>query len=174
MCKISCNLQKLSFRKHSIYIYIYIYRPITHTCSICDGFVGVDGFVEFLAAEEFLQKFLDLRDARRPADQNNLFDARLVQLRIPQGFLHGLHSGSEQVGVQLLETGTGDAGVEVNAFVQRVDLDTGLRAARQGALRPLARRPQAPQCTLVASDVLLVPSLKATRGSEIYFCHFLT
>jgi hypothetical protein len=45
---------------------------------------------------------------------------------IAQDLLDGLEGGAEEINVQLLEAGAGDGGVEVDALVQRVDLDGGL------------------------------------------------
>jgi hypothetical protein len=42
----------------------------------------------------------------------------------------GLDGGSAEILAQLLETGTGDGGVEVNALEERVDLNGGLGRRR--------------------------------------------
>ena len=51
-----------------------------HSSSVSDRLVRVDGLVEFFAAEEVLQKFLDLWNASGPTHEDNLVDARLVKL----------------------------------------------------------------------------------------------
>ena len=56
--------------------------------------------------------------------------------------------------------GPGDGGVEVDALVERVDLDAGLRAARQRSLGALARCAQASHAALVVRNVLLVLALE--------------
>jgi hypothetical protein len=43
-------------------------------------------------------------------------DVGLVELGVPQGSLDGVHGSAEQVGVQLLEAGAGDGGVEIDAL----------------------------------------------------------
>ena len=63
-----------------------------------------------------LQQLLDLRDSGRASDQNDLVDLGLVELCVPQRSLDRIHRAPEQVGVQLLETSSGDRGVEVDAL----------------------------------------------------------
>lgn len=41
----------------------------------------------------------------------------------PKNLLHGVHALSEHVHAQLLKSGSGDAGVEVNALKQAVNLN---------------------------------------------------
>ncbi len=66
------------------------------------------------------------------------------------GTHHGLHALAEQVHVQLLEAGAGDGGVEVDALVQRVNLD--------GRLQKERKRSQGSQVRLATKD--------ATAGSS--------
>ena len=84
----------------------------------------------------------------------------LVHLGVPQALLHRLHALAEQVHVELLKAGARDAGVEVDALEQGVDLNGGLGAAGQGPLGALAGRPQPAQRARVAGDVLLVLPLE--------------
>ena len=49
---------------------------------------------------------------------------------------------SEQIGIQFLETSTSDARVEVDALMERVDLDVGLSRRRECSLGTLASRSQ--------------------------------
>jgi hypothetical protein len=69
------------------------------------------------------------------------------------------YTNTKEVLVELLEQGASDDGAEVDALMERVDLDGGLRSGRQHPLRPFAGRPQTPQRLLVASDahVLMLP-----------------
>lgn len=62
----------------------------------------------------------------------------LVHLCVTEGLLDGVHALPEEVHVELLETGAGDAAVEVDALEQGVDLDGGLCAGGQRALCALA------------------------------------
>ena len=55
-----------------------------------------------------------------------------------QDVLDGLHGGTEEVLAKLLETGTGDGGVEVDTLEERVDLDGGLCRRGESALGTLA------------------------------------
>jgi hypothetical protein len=73
-----------------------------------------------------------------------------------QGQGHSL----EQVHAQLLKAGAGDGGVEVNALIQAVQLDGGLRGRGQRALGALAGGAQAAQGARVVADVLLVLALE--------------
>jgi hypothetical protein len=50
----------------------------------------------------------------------------LVHLGIAQSLLDRIHGVAEEIGAQLLETGTSDVGVEVNAVEERVDFDGSL------------------------------------------------
>lgn len=125
------------------------------TCTIGHSLIRVDTLVEVAAIEEILQQLLDLGDTRGAAHQNNVMDLGLVQLSIPQGFLHRLEGSTEQVCIQLFKTGSGDRGVEVRSFVEGVDLNAGLGAAGEGALCTLTGRAQATHGTLVVGDFLL-------------------
>ena len=88
------------------------------TCTVGHGLVGVDALVQLLAAEEVLQQLLDLGDTRGAAHQHDVVDLRLVHLSVTQRLLHRLQRAAEKVGVQLLKTGAGDGGVEIDALVQ--------------------------------------------------------
>ena len=73
---------------------------------------------------------------------------------------HGVHALAEEVHVELLKAGAGDGGVEVDALVERVELDAGLRRRRQRALGALAGGAQAAERAGVVADVLLVLALE--------------
>ena len=75
----------------------------------------------------------------------------MTQLWISEGLLHRLQSATEQVGVELLEAGSRDRRVEVDAFVQWVELNARLRAACQRAFCTFARRPQTSHGALVVA-----------------------
>ncbi|CAO2609106.1 NAD-specific glutamate dehydrogenase [Lemmus lemmus] len=129
-------------------------RPVGHRL------VRVDALVQVAPVEEVLQQLLHLGDARRAAHQHQVVDLRLVQLGVAQGLLHGLQRAAEQVRAQLLKARPRDGRVEVDALEERVDLQAGLRAGRQGPLGALAGRAQPPHCALVLADVLLVLPLE--------------
>ncbi|TVU19701.1 hypothetical protein EJB05_35868, partial [Eragrostis curvula] len=124
------------------------------------GLVGVDALAELLAVEEVLEQLLHLGDTGGAANEDDVVHGALVHLGVAEALLHGLHALAEEVHVELLEAGAGDGSVEVDALVQRVDLDGGLRRGRQRALGALAGRPQPPQRARVAADVLLVLPLE--------------
>ncbi len=110
--------------------------------------------------EEILQKLLDLWDSCWSSNQHNVIDLRLVHLGVSQGFFHRLKCSSEEVWAHLFKARSGDGRVEVDALVQRVDLNAGLRAGRQGSLGSLTCCPEPPQGPLVLTDVLLVLPLE--------------
>ena len=125
-----------------------------HRRAVRHRLVGVDRLAQLLPVEELLQQLLHLRNARRTAHQHHLVHLALRQLRVAQHLLHRRHRLTEVVHVQLLEARARDLRVEVDALEQRVDLDRRLRAARQRALRALARRPQTTQRALRRRQVL--------------------
>jgi hypothetical protein len=65
---------------------------------------------------KYLEKLLDFRDSGGTSDQDDFVDVGLVELGVPQGSHDGVHGSAEQVGVQLLEAGAGDGGVEIDAL----------------------------------------------------------
>lgn len=83
--------------------------------------------------------------------------------------LNGLDGTLEGLVVDVLETGTGDLGVEVLAIEERVDLDGGLGTVGESTLGTLASGSQAAEGTGVLGDVLLglLRTLLAS-DSEIY------
>merc|ERR1711872_31977 len=95
-----------------------------------------------------------------PSDKDNIVDGRFVQLSVAHGFFNRLECALEQVATQLLETGSRDRRVEIDALTQRVDLDVSLRTGRQCALTALTSSAQPTQRTLIALDVLLMLPLE--------------
>ena len=61
-----------------------------------------------------------------------------VELGISEDTVDGGGGGTEEILAELLETGTGDGGVEVDTFVKGVDFDRGLCGGREGTLSTLA------------------------------------
>ena len=84
-------------------------------------------------------------------------------LAVAQDLLDGVHALLEVVHAQVLETGAGDGGVEVDAVEQGVDLDVRLGGRRERALGALAGRAEAAQGALVLAHVLAVLRLKSWR-----------
>jgi hypothetical protein len=79
----------------------------------------------------------------------------LVDLGIGQDAVDGLEGRAEEILAELLETGTGDRGVEVDTLVQRVDLNRRLSRRRESALRTLASSAETAEGTSVGRKVLL-------------------
>ena len=128
--------------------------------TVGNSLIGVYGLVGLLAVEEVGDELLNLGNTGGPTDQDDLVDRRLVDLGVTEDTLDRLHGGTEEVLAKLLETGTGDRGVEVNALVERIDLNRGLSRRGEGTLGTLASSAETTKGTSVASQVLLVLALK--------------
>ena len=87
-------------------------------------------------------------------------NVRLVNLRVAENLLDGLHGAAEEVLAELLEAGTGDRGVEVDTLEERVDLDGGLGGRRESALGALASGAETTESASVGREVLLVLALE--------------
>ena len=53
-------------------------------------------------------------------------DDCLVELGVTEGLVNRLEGDTEEISAKLLETGTGDGGIEINTLEERVDLNAGL------------------------------------------------
>jgi hypothetical protein len=106
--------------------------------TVGDGLVGVDRLVRLLAVEEVGHELYDTRDTGRTADEDDLVDVRLVDLRVAEDLLDRVEGRAEEVLAQFLEAGTGEGGVEVDTLEERVDLDRRLGGGRESALGTLA------------------------------------
>ncbi len=124
--------------------------------------VWVDALVQFLATEKILQTLLDLWDSCWSSNQRNVTDMRLVHLGVSQGFFHRLKCSSEEVWAQLFKARSGDGRVEIDALVQRVDLNAGLRAGREGSLGSLTCCPQPPQLSKSSPPRWVSPAVAFT------------
>jgi hypothetical protein len=120
-----------------------------------DGLVGVDALLELLAVEELGQELLDLGDTGGATDQDDLVNAALRDTRVLEDLGDGLEGAGEGLGVQVLETGTGDGHGEVLAIEERVNLDGGLSTAGEGTLGTLASSSETAESTGIAAQVLL-------------------
>jgi len=127
--------------------------------TVGDSLIGVDGLVGVLV-EEVGDKLLDLGDTGGTTDQDDLVDGGLVNLGVTEDTLDGLHGAAEEVLAELLETGTGDGGVEVNTLEEGVDLDGGLSSRGEGTLSTLASSAKTAESTSVGGQVLLVLALE--------------
>jgi len=127
--------------------------------TVGDGLIGVDGLVGVLV-EEVGDELLDLGDTGGTTDQDDLVDGGLVNLGVTEDTLNGLHGATEEVLAELLETGTGDGGVEVDTLEEGVDLDGGLSSRGQGTLSTLASSAETTESTGVGGQVLLVLALE--------------
>jgi hypothetical protein len=122
--------------------------------TVGNGLIGVDGAVGLLTVEVVLDELLDLGDTGGTANKDNLVDLRLVDLGISQDTVNGLEGRPEEVLAKLLETSTGDRGVEVDTLEQGVDLNRSLGRRRQSALRTLASSAETAESTSVGGEIL--------------------
>ena len=86
----------------------------------------------------------------------NLVDKALVDLGISKDTVDGLDGGSEEILAKLLETSSGDGGVEVNTLEERVDLDGGLSRRRESSLGTFASGSETSKSAHIAAQILLV------------------
>jgi hypothetical protein len=108
---------------------------------------------QLLAVEEVTEEFLDAGDTGRATDEHNLVDLGLVNGSILQHLLDRVEGAVESLGVEILETGTGDLGIEILAIEERVDLDRGLGAVGQSSLGTLTGGPESSEGTSVAREI---------------------
>jgi len=80
-------------------------------------------------------------------------DGGLVNLGVTEDTLDGVHGGAEEVLAELLETSTGDGGVEVDTLEERVNFDGGLGGRRESALGTLASGAETALSTGVSSEI---------------------
>jgi len=128
--------------------------------TVGNSLVGVDGLVGLLSVEEVGDELLNLGNTGGTSDKDDLVNRRLIDLGVAENTLDRVHGGTEEVLAKLLETGTGDGGVEINTLVQRVNLNGGLGRRGECTLGPLASSAQTTKGTCIASKVLLVLTLE--------------
>merc|ERR1712093_495168 len=133
--------------------------------TVGDSLVGVDGLVGGTATEEVGDERLDLGDTGGTADKDDVVDLVLGDLGVLKDLLDGEESALEGGGVDLLETGSGDVGLEVGTGEEGVDLDGGLGDGGEGSLGTLAGGTQSAEGTGVAVDVVL--GLALELGLEV-------
>ena len=110
--------------------------------TVRNGLIGVDALLELLAVEEVAEELLDLGDTGGTTHKHDLVDLALLDAGVLEDLGNGVKSASKGLLVQVLETSTGDVGVEVLAIEQRVNLDCGLGGVGEGSLGPLASSPE--------------------------------
>ncbi|GMR31814.1 hypothetical protein PMAYCL1PPCAC_02009, partial [Pristionchus mayeri] len=122
--------------------------------SVGDGLIGVDASGWLLSIEELLDQLLHLGDASGSSHQHNLVHVVLLQIRILEHLRDGLHRGTEQVHVELLELGTSECLREVFSVEDRFNLHLRLMLSGQGSLRLLNLSSQLLHCSVVLSEIL--------------------
>jgi hypothetical protein len=122
--------------------------------TVGNSLVGVDALLELLAVEEVAEELLDLGNTGRSTNENDLVDLGLLNVGVLENLGNGVKSASEGLLVQVLETSTGDVGVEVLAVEQGVDLNGGLGGVGEGTLGTLASSAETTEGTGIAGDVL--------------------
>src|SRR5690606_2564043 len=128
--------------------------------TVGDGLIWVDGLVWLLSVEEVRDELLDLWNTGGSTNEDDLVDGHLVDLGVAEDTLNGVHGGAEQVLAKLLETGTGNRGVEINTLVERIDFDGSLSGRREGTLGTLASSAETTKGTSVGGEILLVLALE--------------
>lgn len=66
---------------------------------------------------------------------------------------NGVNGAVESFGIEILETSTGDLGVEVFAVEQRVNLDGGLSTVGESSLSTLAGSPESSESAGITREV---------------------
>ena len=128
--------------------------------TVGNSLVGVDALVELAATEELGDKRLDLGDTGGTTDKDDVVNLLGGDLGVLEDLGDGVKGTLEGSRVDLLETGTGDVGLEVNTVKERVNLNGGLGDRGESALGTLARGPQTADGTGVTRDVELVLALE--------------
>lgn len=123
--------------------------------TVGNGLIWVDGLLKLLAIEEVGEELLDLWNSGGTTNEDDLIDLGLVKGSILQDLLDWLDGGLEESGVELLELGTGDGGIEVLTTGERVDLNGGLGNGGKGTLSTLASRAETTESTWVITNLEL-------------------
>ena len=122
--------------------------------TVGNGLIGVDGLVWLLSVEVVGDELLDSWDTGGATDEDDLVDLGLVELGVSEDTVDWLDGGAEKILAELLKTGTGDGGVEIDTLVQRVDLNGGLGGRREGTLGTLAGSAETTKGTGVGGEIL--------------------
>ena len=124
--------------------------------TVSNSLIGVDALLELLAVEELGQKLLDLGDTGRTTDEDDLVNGLLLDGGVLENLGNGLNGTRESLGVQVLETSTGDGHSEVLTVEERVDLNGGLGTAGESTLGTLTSSSETSEGTGVAGKILLL------------------
>mmetsp|Transcript_36699 Transcript_36699/g.86040 ORF Transcript_36699/g.86040 Transcript_36699/m.86040 type:complete len:261 (+) Transcript_36699:761-1543(+) len=116
--------------------------------------IRVHSSVRLLPIEEILDELLHFGDTSRTAHEHDLVNLILLQARVLQRLLHWAQGLLEKVAAQLLEASAGECFREVDAVIERLDLQTRLVPRAEGPLRLLHFPAELLHGTLVAGDVL--------------------
>ena len=110
--------------------------------------------LELLAVEEVAQELLDTGNTGGTTDKDDLVNLGLLHAGVLEDLLDGVQGAREGLGVQVLETGTGDGGVEVLTVEERVNLNGGLGGVGQSTLSTLASSAETTEGTGITREVL--------------------
>jgi hypothetical protein len=110
--------------------------------------------LELLAVEEVAQELLDTGNTGGTTDKDNLVNLVLRHARVLEDLLDGVEGTVEGLGVKVLETGTGDGGVEVLTVEERVNLNGGLSSVGKGTLGTLASSAETTEGTGITGEIL--------------------
>ncbi|KAH3663580.1 hypothetical protein OGAPHI_004981 [Ogataea philodendri] len=131
-----------------------------NSSTVGNSLIRVNALVWLLTVEEVRHQFLHLWDSGGTTNKHNLGNLGLVKLGVSHHLLNRVQGLSEQVLTKLLESGSGDGSVEVNTFIQRIDLKRGLGGRRKSSLCSFTSGSQSSQSSLVSSEIFLVFSLE--------------
>lgn len=84
--------------------------------TVSDGLIGVDALVGLLAVEEVGDELDDAGNTGGATNEDDLVHVGLVDLGVAEDLLDGLEGAAEEVLAELLETGTGEGGVEIDTL----------------------------------------------------------
>jgi len=121
-----------------------------HSCALCDCFIRIDTLIRFLTVEEVFDELLDFRDPRRPSDENDFVDGRLLELGLVEDILDRFKGLLEEVCIHLFECGTCHSLGQVLATEECFDLDFDLLRGGKLFLDLLALAAQLGDSFLVA------------------------
>ena len=135
--------------------------------TVGNSLIGVDALLELLATEEVAEELLDLGDTGGTTNKDDLVNLALVDGSILHDLGNGVEGTSESLLVQVLETSTGDVGVEVLTVEQRVDLNSGLGGVGESTLGTLASSSETTKGTGIARDTNTSQCLEVTWPQKV-------
>mmetsp|Transcript_17167 Transcript_17167/g.21670 ORF Transcript_17167/g.21670 Transcript_17167/m.21670 type:complete len:466 (+) Transcript_17167:972-2369(+) len=99
-----------------------------------NSLIRIDSLRRLLAVEEVLEELLNLGNASGAANEDNLVNLGLLELRVLHHLLHGREGLLKEVNAKLLKAGAGEGLGEVLALIQTLDLDADLMLRGERAL----------------------------------------